>query len=68
VTVDEKCECGPKNGSVVGKFECAVSECECGEVECGVLSVTVPYLGNAPEFTAIRGFSEVLGWRSIPAF
>jgi len=42
-----KCECGRKNVSVVGKFECAVSECECGEVECGVLSVTVPYLGNA---------------------
>jgi len=59
MTVDEKCECGRKNVSVVGKIECAVSECECGEVECGVLSVTVPYLGNAQHTRRGRSHEEI---------
>jgi hypothetical protein len=47
-------ECGRKNVSMMEQFECAqwllecvVCECECVAMMCALLSVTVPYLGNA---------------------
>ena len=48
VSVDGKCECGRRWWVCLKVFECVVCECECGQIECAVLSVTVPYLGNAP--------------------
>jgi len=45
VSVDRNGECA---------VECVVRECECAQAECAVLSVTVPYLGNAPFKSPIK--------------
>ena len=41
VSVVGQCEC------VLKFLECGVYECECAHVECALLSMTVPYLGDA---------------------
>ena len=43
-------------------FECVVYEHECTYIECALLSMTVPYLGDAPEETLSVDISKFEAW------